>query len=105
MTCRKCGKVGHLASAERSSGTPQLKAKGGGKKCKGGKGASAAKTYWNCREWALAIPVSQEEGPSVEELTTASQAGSQEATMVGVIGSYFDFGSVSEGDPRVQGRR
>ena len=43
--------------------------------------------------------MSQEEGPSVEELTTASQAGSQETTMVGAIGSYFDFGSVSEGTP------
>ena len=34
---------------------------------------------------------------AVEELTTASQAASQEATMVGAIGSYFDLGSVCEG--------
>ena len=33
----------------------------------------------------------------MEELTTASQAGSQEAIMVGSIGSHFDLGSVMEG--------
>ena len=40
--------------------------------------------------------MSQEEGPSVEESTTASPAGSQDTVMVGSIGSYFDVGSVSE---------
>ena len=33
---------------------------------------------------------------SVEESTTASQAGSQDTIMVGSVGSYFDVGSVSE---------
>ena len=50
-TCRKCEEVGHLTSACRSSGIPQPKAKGGGKKGKGGKGAAGtAKTCWNCGE-------------------------------------------------------
>ena len=38
----------------------------------------------------------KEEGPSVEESTTASQAGSQDTIMVGSVGSYLDVGSVSE---------
>ena len=36
---------------------------------------------------------------AMEELTAASQDGSQDTTMVGKLGSYFDFGSVSEGIP------
>ena len=44
ITRRKCGKVGHLASVCRSSGTPQPKAKGDQKGKGGGKGANAAKT-------------------------------------------------------------
>ena len=35
----------------------------------------------------------------MEDLTTASQVGSQDTTVVGAIGSYFDLGSVSEGIP------
>ena len=50
-TCRKCGKVGHRASACQSSGTPQPKAKGGGKKGKGGKGGL---DLW--RERAYVVP-------------------------------------------------
>ena len=34
---------------------------------------------------------------TVEKSATASQVGCQETTMIGVIGSYFDLGSVSEG--------
>ena len=33
---------------------------------------------------------------AVEESTTASQVGSQDTILVGSVGSYFDFGSVSE---------
>ena len=33
---------------------------------------------------------------SVEESTTASQAGIEDTIMVGSVGSYFDVGSVSE---------
>ena len=33
---------------------------------------------------------------SVEESTTASQAGNQDTTMIASVGSYFDVGSVSE---------
>ena len=39
----------------------------------------------------------------MEDLTTASKVGSQDTTMVGAIGSYFDLGSVSEGIPKVKG--
>ena len=35
----------------------------------------------------------------VEDLTTASQVGSQDTTMVGAIGSSVDVGSVSQGVP------
>ena len=54
------------------------------------------KTCRNCGEsGAPAIPVSQEEMVhAVEELTPASQAGSQENTMAGAIGSCFNLGSV-----------
>ena len=40
---------------------------------------------------------------AVDDLTTASQAGSQDTTMVGAIGSYFDLGSVTEGIPEPRG--
>ena len=46
----------------------------------------------------------QEEGPCVEESTTAGQAGSQDTIMVGSVESYFDVGSVSEprgGDEKI----
>ena len=39
----------------------------------------------------------------MEELTTASQASSQETTRVGAIESYFDFGIGSEGIPESRG--
>ena len=56
-TCRKCGKVCHLAHACRSSGPDQQpKAKGGGKEGKGGKGAGAVKTFWNCGEHGTCPP-------------------------------------------------
>ena len=41
---------------------------------------------------------------AVEESTTASQVGSQDTTMVGSVGSYFDVGSVTL-EPRAQMRR
>ena len=40
---------------------------------------------------------------AVEVLTTASQVGIQDTTMVGASGSYFDLGSVSEGIPESRG--
>ena len=93
----KCGKVGHLASVCRSSGTPQPKAKGGQKGKGGGKGANAAKTCWNCGESGhMSSQCPKKKVRSVEE-STASQAGSsQDTIMVGSVGSCFDVGSVSE---------
>ena len=81
----------------RSSGTPQPKAKGGGQKGKGGKGATAAKTCWNCGESGhVSSECPKKKVHAVEESTTASQVGSQDTSMVGSVGSYFDFGSESE---------
>ena len=37
------------------------------------------------------------------DLTTASQVGSQDTTMVGATGNFFDFGGVSEGIPEPRG--
>ena len=51
----------------------------------------------------VGIVASQEEGPCGGRLTTASQVGSQDTTMVGAIGSYFDPFSVSEGIPELVG--
>ena len=99
-TCRNAEKVGHLESASRSSGVPQPKAKGGGKKGKGGKGAGTAGTCWNCGESGhLSSQCPKKKVHAVEDLTTSSQLGSQDTTMVG----HFDFGSVSEGIPDPRG--
>ena len=97
-TCRKCGKVGHVVSVCRSSGTPEPKAKGGQKGKGGGKGANDAKTFWNCGENGhMSSRCPKKKVHSVEESTTASQAGSsQDTIMVGSVGSCFDVGSVSE---------
>ena len=94
----KFGKVGHLACVYRSSGTPQPNAKGGQKGKGGGKGANAAKTCWNCvGSWRVSSQCPKKKVHSVEESTTASQAGSnQDTIMVGSVGSYCDVGSVSE---------
>ena len=64
----------------------------------GGKGANAAKSCWNCGESGHMSPqCPKKKIHSVEESTTASQAGSsQDTVMVGLVGSYFDVGSVSE---------
>ena len=92
-----CGKVGHLASVCRSSGTPQPKAKGGQKGKGGGKGANAVKTCWNCGEGRLmSSQCPKKKVHVVEKSTTASQAGSQDTIVVGSVGSCFDVGSVSE---------
>ena len=81
-------KSGHLQSASRSSGAPQPKAKGGGEKGKGGKGAGTAKTCWNCGETGhLSSHCPMKKVHAVEDLTTASQVGSQDTTMVG----HFDL--------------
>ena len=62
--CRKCGKAGHLASACRSSGTAQPKAKGGGKQGKEGKSASTVKRVAIVVGMAHVFPVSQEHAKS-----------------------------------------
>ena len=90
--------VGHLASACRSSGTPQPKAKGGGdKKGKGGKCAGAAKTRWNCGESGHLSIQCPKKVHAVERLITACKAGGQEPAMVDAIGSCLDYDSVSDG--------
>ena len=62
------------------------------------RGAGAAKTCWNCGENGhLSSQCPKKKVHTVEDLTTASQASSQETTTVGAIGSYFDLDSVSEG--------
>ena len=64
--------------------------KGGGKKDKEGKGAGTVKACWNCGENGhLSSQCSKKKVHAVEDLTTASQVGSQDTTMVGAIGSYF----------------
>ena len=97
-TLRRCGKVGHLASVSRTSGTSQPKAKGGQKGKGGGKSANAAKTCGNCGESGHTSQCPKKKAHAVEESTTASQAGSQDTIMVGSVGSDFDVGSVSEAD-------
>ena len=95
-TCLKCGKFGQLAGVCQSSGTPQPKAKGG-QKGKGGKGANAAKTCWNCGETGhRSSQCPKKKVHAVEESTTISQVGSQDTMMFGSVGSYCDVGSVSE---------
>ena len=82
----------------RSSGTPQPKAKGGQKGKGGGKGANAVKTCWNCVEtghMSSQCP-KKKKFHAVEKSTTASQVGSQDPIMVGLVESYFDVGSVNE---------
>ena len=70
----------------------------------GGKGPNAAKTCWHCGESGhVSSQCPQKKVHAVEESTTASQAGSQETSMVGPIGSYFDLGSVSEGTLEFRG--
>ena len=96
-TNRKCGKVCHLTSVCRSSGTPQPRAKGSRKGKGGGKSAIAVKTCWNCGESGhMSSQCPKKKVHRVEESTTASQAGSQDTIMVGSVGSCFDVGSGSE---------
>ena len=83
----------------RSSGTPQPKAKGGQKAKEEAKvRANAPKTCWDCGESGhMSSQCPKKKVHSVEESTTASQAGSSRDTiMVGSVGSYFDVDSVSE---------
>ena len=71
-----------------------------------GKGANAAQTCWNCGESGhLSSQCPKKKVHAVEESTTASQAGSQDTTMVGSVGSCFDVGSVSEVTPLSPGAR
>ena len=87
--CRKCGKVGHLASACRSAGTagpPQSQRR---------QRVSVTKC-WTCGETVhLSYQCSKKNVHAVQESGTVSP-GSQETTMIGAIGSYFDLGSVRE---------
>ena len=75
----------------------QPKANGGQKGKGGGKGANAVKTCWNCGESGhMSSQCPKKKVHAVEESTTASQAGSQETIMVGLVGSCFDVGNVRE---------
>ena len=59
-----------------------------------------SKTCWNCGENGhMSSQCPKKKVHAVEDLTTASQVGSQDSTTVGAIGSDFDLGSVSEGIP------
>ena len=97
--------VGHLASACRSSGPQQPKAKGGGQKGKGGKVQAQSTRVEITVSGDVSSQCSKKKVHAVEYLTTASQVVSQDTTIVGTLGDFFDFGSVSDGilEPRGAG--
>ena len=105
-TCRKCGKVGHLASVCRSSGTPKPRAVRKAKEV--AKVRMLPRLVGTGESGHMSSQCPKKKVHSVEESTTASQAGSsQDTIMVGSVGSYFDVGSVREvtHEPGAQMRR
>ena len=61
-------------------------------------------TCWSCGETGHKSSqrfffTKKRKAHAVDDVTTASQVGSQDTTMVGASGSCFDFGSMSEGIP------
>ena len=96
-TFRKCGKVGHLASVCRSSGTLQPKANGGQKGKGGGKGANAVRTCWNCGESGhMSLQCPRRRSKRWKNPPLRVRLAAKDTIMVGLVGSYFDVGSVRE---------
>ena len=59
---------------------------------------------WRCAENGhMSSQCPKKQVRAVDDVTVASQVGSQDTTMVGAIGSFSDFDSVSEGIPEPKG--
>ena len=89
-TFRKSGKVGHVANACRLMEQHNRRQTEPARRARGGNSAGTVKTCWNCgKNGHMSSQCPKRKVHAVEELTTASQAGS--------------LGSVSEGIPEPRG--